>query len=390
MSSYPAFVNVRLAAADVSGVESRALLAMAGQLQGFVWLPYWRELEFSRCNWQHRVGCVLDLLSSCLRGGGRRRGAGAGASQCGVGREALYSLAAAGGGGGRVEFSSRCVLLDRGLLGRRSEVVELKGSRAHRGHYACIKLGHVVVPGGGASVVAPVCAVYKGTRSGKHATRRRGGAGAAASGAAAGVVRDRRVPVVITVQQVLALALHGFPPPRPAGAGGGRWFALHVPHECQSQHGLCANMHHIAWGDAAGNALHRKLTCARARTFHTPLAWQLDQQVQVQLGREPRRISAADVQAVARVLSMSMVSSPPPPAAAAGATGGAVSMCRRYRVLPTVVPSAAGAGSATGGAAKCSQRLMHKSHAIALAARQPMSPLRVKAKRSPRIHLRCK
>jgi hypothetical protein len=339
MYAGPAFTSPRhREPGEGLALESKALLAMAGQLEGMEWHPFWQQQGLSSCNWQLRVRCVLDLLWECRRKDKHERDGSK--VQAGPGWRCMAQQLTAVDESNCGDFSSKCLLLDSRLLRHHcSEVVELKHSRAHRGHYVCLRLGRVhVVPGGGEQQVVPAAAfnVYRATRSGKHKAKR----GAAAAVESTPAVVQRHVSdVTMTVQQALALALHGFPSAMAAGAG--RCYALHVPQLCKSQHGKCANMFHMAWGDAAGNALHRKLTQARVHTFHTPPAWKLEQEVHKQHGTVPSSIRAADVHAVARVLSMaSPRGSGVGPSASASASASAQCtppVSPRYRVLPVAV-----------------------------------------------------
>jgi len=104
------------------------------------------------------------------------------------------------------------------------------------------------------------------------------------------------VPVRLLLHQLLALAEHGLPESTKCR------HALHLPHKCPTQNGLCCCMGHVGWGSAWDNRAHMRLTqAARVRVFRkVPL-----EGVQQHLDGMPhavRRAACGSVAAVAALL----------------------------------------------------------------------------------------
>jgi hypothetical protein len=134
--------------------------------------------------------------------------------------------------------------------------------------------------------------------------------------------------VVLLWHQLMALAWHGFPQ-EPE-----RRCALHLPHACPTQDGLCGCCSHVGWGSRQENSQHRLLTAAarHARFTKVPLSavhTALQQDMSPGQARTACSSKAGAAELVAKVgddLARQLAQlclqqpRPPPPAAAASSS----------------------------------------------------------------------
>jgi hypothetical protein len=232
-----------LDARELAAIQGcKGLQAMAGTLPGMQWQQALQqppmELHLASCTWQKRTLVLLGLVGKCLpKPPPARKPGGRQPSRLPPSGVELFRQAATSPG---------CILLSKRLL---LASPELKGvlvlrdaaeSGAHRGSYLGLLLGH--------------CSAE-------------GGAAAAASSSSSSSCSSK-VPVVLLWHQLMALAWHGFPL-EPA-----RRCALHLPHACPTQHGLCGCCSHVGWGNRLENSQHRLVTSAarHARFTKVPLS----------------------------------------------------------------------------------------------------------------------
>ena len=232
----------------------KPLEAMAG-LEAIEWHPFWKELGMEGMPWQQRVREMLGVVGKCTCRA-PRRGVASPCTWLGV----MTSNAS----------SATCLLLDKQVAEAIPAPLTVHAhSRPRRGSYVSITLGWQKQ-----QVSRRVCSRRVVIKS----------------------VGSRPVPVRLLLHQLLALAEHGLPESTKCR------HALHLPHKCPTQNGLCCCMGHVGWGSAWDNRAHMRLTqAARVRVFRKlPL-----EGVQQHLDGMPhaaRRAACGSVAAVAALL----------------------------------------------------------------------------------------